>query len=587
MSNVVVFEVSGLPQLKGHHDQVDLRPRTVRRWLSNLPIANLGTTSGSLYEALKSVNQRQLKTSERLAFLEALRPTLRCAIEGLRAHYSPKQFPVPSKSRRVSEFTLALLREMALGYDLIVQATAQGSPRVGKRQLTLAIERAIRCHSALLLECYYLYRPAPEGLWKHLHELYLTAQAQGLQDLPVANDELRYGRRSTVSQSYKQILLLAAAGPQRLRYQELEELYVALESWTTSATLTPLAAMAAAGSGFVVHLDRDLPPQPLLQPSIRTRQTHLLGYEQALASTKAPPAHQGLWSRLRRKAAAVPSAALQDRLIELFGTAPRRRFPRHSLTQPVHALIGLTHISQRLAQQQGVPLQTDSRSAVAVTVHAPDAHWEYDEKHGWKVTQGPAKKEAKKEIAAPAPDAESESATEQPQQDWRALDTSAGGYRLLLNAAQATLARLGEVIAIQEPDKPYQRSWQIGVIRWLRNIPSKGLELGVELIAVDPIPVLIKPEVTGGHEGKSVHALVLPQMGMLNQPMRILTPPLPYASGIPAAIIDAEGDQRILLTRELDTSGSFKSFEFEPVAQESEEKEPSEPENFPAVYAHL
>jgi hypothetical protein len=589
MNDIAITEAFQLPQIKGQSDQPDLRPRMVQRWLANLPVANLGTMSGSFYEALKALNQRQLKTSERLAFLEAVRPNLRATIEGLRAHYSPKQFPAPAKSRRVSEFSLALLREMALGYDLIVQAATRGGPRVGKRQLILAMQRSVHCHGVLLMECYYLYQPAPEGLWKRLHELYLMALAQGLQDVAVADDALRYGKRTSVSQSYKQILLLAAAAPQRLRYQELDDLFAALEVWAALAALAPLPITVDADSGFLVHLDRDLPPQPLLRQPIRTRQTYLLDCRQPLASFNTPPIRQGRWSRLLRgKAATAPPSVLQDQLIDIFATDHRRRFPRRAMSQPVQALVGLTQISRTLAQQKGVPLETDAKSAnaVAVTIHSDDARWEYDEKRGWHVVQDRSKKAKKEEIEDLLPESKQGLAGDQPQQDWQALDTSAGGYRLLLYSKQATLARLGEVIAIQEQGKTYQASWQIGITRWLRHIPFKGLELGVELIAVNPIPALIKPELAAGREAKAVHALLLPQMAALNQPMRILTPPLPYISGIRAAIIDGGSDYNILLTRELDASGSFKSFEFAPIARKEEEEDIVR-EDFQAVYSNI
>lgn len=582
MNSLAVVNVTALPQLPSGAGCADLRPHVVRRWLANLPLANLGATSGALYEALKEANRLALSPRQRLSFLDALRPTLASVIAGLRSHYKPHQFPCSPKSRRTRQLALALLREMAFGYDLITQTLGIGSGRINKRHLTVALQRSVRCHSALLFECYYLYQPAPAGVWKALHELYLTAEALGVEDVAVKDEELCHRGRGTVADSYKQALLLAAAGPHRIRHQELEEIFAALDEWAPAVSLRHAQEASPSSGRFRVNLRSDQPPQPL-RGACDFQQARLLDCETGLSALAGGCNQRHTWRRLRRHAPVI-SETMSRRLMQLFGISHQRHFSRMPMDQPVHAVVGLTQVSHMLARQQGVELGAPSGSpapAVSVVTHAEDARWVYDEDHrDWMIVHGRERSEAVGHLA------EQEKPASLGRQQWQVMDTSANGYRLLLDASQATPARIGEMIAVREADASPRAGWQIGVIRWMRDIPLQGLQLGVQLIGIDAMAVSIKPKASGDHECQPVAALVLPDSARQGHSMRMLTPPMPFMTGVHVTVVEPANEYDIRLTREVDRTGSFKSFQFEAVVTVEDEPAQAE-EEFAALYGTL
>lgn len=521
------------------------RKRDVDDWLRRLPSANLPATGAALLELLTESNRTPMPAGRRISLLDALQGPVEDAVLGLRSCHGGGRLPPEAAEQEASRLSRALTREMALGYD---QAAA-ASRHWRRRRMARALQRAVHHYGRMLFEYHYLYQPAAEGLWQRLHELYLAAEAAGIEQLRVAEGACSPGSRRTVADSYKQLLLFNIAGPHGVRHQELEGVFAELGELAPHVSLRPFEPSSAdSADDWVVDLRLDQAPQPAVAaPAGSSPLVRRLDWRDALdragASGRCP---------FRRRDALAPQT--RRRIQTLIHRPGERRFPRRSVRQSVHAALGLTAISQLLAQEHGVSL---GQEAVAVTTHAPDARLHYDaHEHTWRVTQT---EQTPAVAAVDMPDA---------AQVCETLNTSAGGYRLALGRDTA-LARVGELIALRDPSNRFRRGWQIGIVRWLRQPPDAELELGVELLGVDTLPVAVKPIVAGEQEVHVAEALLLPEMPALRQPARLLTPTLPYVTGMRTLVLGSTLERQVLLGRQHQATGTFRSFEFAPIAEEA------------------
>lgn len=556
MDPLNALDLSVPPQRDPDRSSFDLRPRAVDEWLKNLPIASLGEASRTLFETLSEVNGLSIRPSQRQAFLERLDERIEYVVDGLRKHYPPREFPLPAKSQRVAELSLTLLREMARGHHIVVQAARAGE-RMRRATVALSIYRCIRYLSALLVETYGLYRPCPTDLWRTLHQLYREAERRGLLHLAVADIGLGRSRRDSISGAYRQILLLAAAGPYRMRHGETIDAYRLLRIWAQRAELRPLDAPGADEAMFIVALDQDLPPLPAAgTDGVDDTENCLALLTDGLAAF-APDAPKPRWRWPWHRPAPEADPALVRRLIISLGAVPRRqltRLPVAKLNQ-VQAVIGLSHIVRTVGEADDPGFDASEASFVSRDVaraeRRPEDMWDliYTSSRDLE-TVSLASSGARQPPAAETP-------------HWRLLNISAGGYCLLSDPNRSTRAQVGELIALREVDASRPSVWRPGVIRWMKYTPGDGLRLGVQMLAPGLRPLSVQPRLEDGSMGASTRALLLPEVAPIGQAQTLLLPCLPaYDSQRTVRLHGAQAQGEVVLTRRLETTGAFAQFEF-------------------------
>ena len=150
----------------------DASPRDLKRWVADLPKANLGETARLLYQALVELNQLVASSDTRLQLLELLRPDIYYVCQNLERHFLNQAVVLDERPRKVANLCQALQNHLAIGYKLIVsQALQEPSNRQRDNHLLIALQRAIRSLTAPLVRASQLYCPVPEGLWLELHQL--------------------------------------------------------------------------------------------------------------------------------------------------------------------------------------------------------------------------------------------------------------------------------------------------------------------------------------------------------------------------------------------------------------------------------
>lgn len=540
----------------------DYRPKSVEDWLHNLPVADLGMTSRHVYESLRSSNRRELQANLRLGYLEQLREIVGYITNGLRKQYVGRELPLRSKASCVVTLAIRLLQEMALGYEILIEAARHHS-RLGlghRRRLARALDRAIRYRSRVLLESWTVYQAPPQETWRRLHTLFTIAKQVGLDEQPVRDFELANARRrSTPGQAYRQVVLLAAAGPQRMHHSEIQDAYRLLEHWAAAARLVDAREPAAREALFRVPRALDEPPQPLTigsaQPQDRLLVTDALLrlIEREFASTR-----KGAFWR-RRPMADIHPELLRRLSLALGAVADRRRQSRMRLKARLQAVLGLTAIHSALSRELG--REAEAFEPVHDRFQYHDAQLaQQDESDVWDLIY-PA------ELMAVTLDQQRQTARDAGSEshhdeflDWSLVNVSAGGYCLVSGPQQNMRARVGELIAMREMTH-HGLPWQLGAIRWIRATPEQTLQIGVQLLAPNPAPVRLRAEHADYRFGPLEPGLLLPAVTATGQAATLVAPGRHFAAQRRSRIRYGLRETEVELSRELDATAHYVQFE--------------------------
>jgi len=601
------------PQHTPGSDAFDVRPQAINRWIAALPMANVRESSRLVYRALKEINRLKLEPQARFTALEAFRTPIQHIAEILRKHFVGQPFPLPQKNQKVAEFARELQAEMALGYKIIVKdiietTTSRGTAKPGsesKTPLGVAIHRALHYLGRVLLHTYFVYTACPANLWKEIHHLYLCAEANGLEDRTVKDRESRLVQESTIADTYKQILLLALAGPYRMRQGEVDQVDTVLEIWAPHTRLLPVSDPDGKQTLFAVLLDGDDQPRYFEQGKADDNQSRRLldtvGLARVVRDYIVFSDSESARKPAKQPAPPVPlSQEVLKRLMLAWGVMSRRSFSRSQTASRVVMAMGLSAVHHYISGEQPfVPRRHDadhggegaqskraqftSRPVRSETDSQPDV-WEFI----YPGAEGT--KQEDEATTYPAPHAP-ETASEFPAHVWNMLNESAGGVCLLWEDESPSKAQVGELICLRQADQGDEPNrWEIGVIRWMKHTAAKGLELGVEMLAPGARAIATKACKEDGRCGEYLRSLLLPNIQGLQQPETIITPAFPYRVGTPVIINDDGEERRVELGKMLEATGLFAQFRFaehDLPGQDKADKPADRPDDFDSVWSYI
>ncbi|WJW76244.1 hypothetical protein QVG61_03890 [Thiohalobacter sp. IOR34] len=555
----------------------DTRPARVEQWIANLPLLNLGETSRQLFNALVEINSLDINLQQRFKVLELLRTPVAEVTGAMQKHYIGQHFPLPEKARKVADLSQAMLNQLAIGYRIVVAGEAdKGRLLRDRRLLTSAVHRALSSLGQVLLKAYQIYAPYPQGVWREIHQLYALAEQHKLLDSPV-KDAAHLQTAARIEDAYKQILLLALACPYRLRQGEVNQVFEVLEDWAGQVRLTRLGDPEQTNVLFLTHLASDDPPSYLALRHSRCSQAdcRLLDTAQ-LAET----VRNELSRRRKEGRRGTPAEGTLRRLMLAWGVMPRRKFSRAEKHATAAVAIGLsaTHFfvsGEQVFSPQGnsprfeTPAHFEASDPRERQETVPDV-WDPSYVRQWHPDQDtvrmvdlPDEMANKTPLSAPA----EETSPAQPAyttEEWKMVDVSAGGYRLLWTRHEQSPAEVGELLGVRESSDPDVFHLALGVIRWMKCSDAHGLELGVQMISPGAVAVgtrLDRPD--GGSE--YMRSLILPEVSAIGQPASLLTPALPYHVG-DRLVVNCHGKEaRVELTKLVENTGCFAQFQFRPL----------------------
>lgn len=561
------------------------RPKHVEAWVASLPMANTGESARRIYTALREMNRLAFSEHDRYHDLETFRAPVYHITEALKKYYIHQNLPLSHKNQKIAELAIQLNSEMALGYKCIIEdKLSKTFSRLSRKNLTTCIHRAIRYLSNVLLCSYQIYIQHPENTWLQIHRLYLFAEENALHNIlvkdHVVTDALQDG---TISDIYKQILLLALAGPYRLRQPITDAVYKALEEWGTQCKILPYGETAEGTSSFIFNLNSDAAPgffrsDGNIDPTFcriidTTRMTRVLS--SAIISGGST--------------AGIPEDSMKRLLIAWTGKS-RRTFSRTTKTDETSLTLGLSathHFIDEVIRPMNQDVATTCAGATATLQvsdagnqdsdepdldspahytstpvfgisnlddHTPDV-WDPD--YTYRVTN------ARLELVPKETEDQKRKESLYAPFSCKGVNESAGGYCLLGYLefdSDARKVQVGELVGIRDNAGNGTIQLGIGVIRRIKSWRN-GLELGIQKLAPCAEAIATASIPKDGSREKYHRSLALPELTAIKQPPTLIT----HAwNQVGDRLIASVHGQKVTieLTKQLESTGVFSQFEF-------------------------
>ena len=549
-------------------------PREFKRWIADLPKANIGETARQLYQCLVELNQLVTSSENRLQLLELLRPEVYFVCSHLERHFLNQSIVLDERPRKVANLCQALQNHLAIGYKLIVTRVMPRFSKDNAPVLAMALQRASHSLCGPLVRASQLYCPVPEGLWLELHQLYLMARRHGLQQLQISDGLARNGRSLSIEQVYIGALLLGCARCNQMRQSSIARLAEGLESWSKLATLQ---AADAPGSLFAISPQLDGPPR--YKSLFGEAELHsLLGLDptplvDAIKEFLLLPPESTEAKQLQ-----IPEGMPLDLLQHLssaWGDIAERTFQRNPGRGSLFICIGMSALHFNLAGQRSFAEvlkrpeeERSARFSVSNTSEAagPDI-WAgaFDAQRVSNWEPGMPLEEIQYRSTKPGEQHVVEEIAESyPSHELPIVNHSPGGYCLSWPREVPGQLQAGELLGIQ--DMPGQ-SWSVAVVRWIRQVRGGGTQMGIELIAPHAQPCGVQLVRKSEQNSQYLRALLLPEIRVVSRPATLITPRLPFQESHKVLINHNGEETRAVLSRKQSSTGSFSQFEYRPLTQ--------------------
>ena len=587
-------------QTKPDASSFDTRPRSLETWLADLPLGDTGECARRIFSMLREVNRLDIPKRERLALMDAIREPLLNISQVLKRHYVNQNLPLSPKNKKIAELSIDLNLEAAIGYKIIVEENWTGKLNIFNRKDTIkAIHHALYYLSQALLTSYQIYDNPPPNVWIHIHQLYLYAEDNGLSDQVVKDPakQLTVLPNCSITDLYKQILLLALISPYRLRQEIIERVYKLLLTWSNDCHIMQPGNFTSDQGHVTVRLTSDVSPGFYTSDEhvdkINTRVVDATTLVHKLGDYMLTD-HGALNSQQRID---LPANVIKL-LTMTWGGRSKRIYSRKSTNNGVSITIGLSathHLITELLSlnpelQNSGPCADANDSLFGLEIptdeYAREEDPELQNKSDFDSTIPVFGISSLDNYSADIwdPDYSSKSigydynlklwkskAEEQEDEDsayaahnGSNINESAGGYCILGSIeyhADTPKVQIGELIGIHDQSKGKNANVDIGVIRRLKNVDNT-LELGIQKLAPCAHAVSTSKFNISKSTQKFIRSLVLPEVKALQQPITLVTHDM-HKVGDNLIIAKKGYRYRIKLSKLLESTGVYSRFEFD------------------------
>jgi hypothetical protein len=537
-------------------------PRDLKRWIANLPKANIGETARQLYQGLSELNQLLTPSDNRLQLLELLRPEVYYVCKHLERHFLHQSIALDERSSKIANLCQALQSHLAIGYKQIV---VRITPRFSKDRAPLlaqALQRAMHCLNGSLIRATQLYCPVPEGLWLELHQLYRIACSLRLQHLNLRDELASQTQNLSIEQTYVVALLVGAARCNQLRQNQIARLAEVLEPWSKLIKLQP---ETPADGLFAIAPELDIGPRyrSKFRPG---QQERLLGFDPQPLVT-AIDAH--LEKNDSESPLPVPAGLSLDTLQHLsaaWGQAVERSFQRTASQGTLTLCVGMSALHFYLGGQRPFSeiLKNPGARRAQFTAISP-ALREKDQwshafdaaPHGTADTLLPYEEIEYRQLQND--DSHEASDRHFPTYVLPVINHSPGGYCLAWPDAVPAELQAGEMVGIEDTAGA---GWSIAVVRWIRQVRGGGTQMGIEQVAPYAEPCGLQLVRTRDDHSHYLRALLLPAISAIDLPATLLAPRLPFQEGHKVLINTNGEERRAGLDRRVSSTNSFNQFAY-------------------------
>ncbi|TQV86977.1 hypothetical protein [Aliikangiella coralliicola] len=587
-----------------HKPAIELTPRKVTQWVKNLPIANLGDSSKSIYRLLIDANQSLIDPDKRLSILNSIEPAAHELTIALEKQFLNSRIALSEKQKKIAALVQAIQTELSIGYHSVIESIISSEVKwTNKKILVSAIALAIKYHGLVILRCYQLYASVPSRIWRELYCLYQIAKQFEVENNEISVDHTK--ERFSAHNYFSRILLLSAANPYQLRQREIQMLWDILPELSSHITLM---SHAYNKQHYIISLNSASPP---IHKSLYQKDN-----DKNLKLTIFPAVEhlkQMLSSIKRSDQNSVRKTMLLRHLIQTWSHGTHRSFARTSCTESLDISIGLGATHYLLMQtpgEQGEDVSGSSDTLEAMEGSLKNAtlldvakrrneilkqDYDYLSSSGppsddvWAKLYRPDQvaKQKVDELEAKNRSRDSIVRDSYKLQQVSLLNMSPGGYCIQITSEKLPKhAQTGEILGFLEKDVQEREHWSIGVVRWVRR-QAKGsiVQMGVQLLAPGALPINVQLRNSKSETNEYQRALILPALTGTGQPATLITNPLSFTTNSKVRILDHGQEYDARLSKEVASSSSFRQFQFEKLGGDKNSDSPEKPPQDPSYDA--
>ncbi len=504
------------PTLLNH--KIETRPKATLEWLSRLPFASPIEAAQQLVLALYTLNRMPLDEDARSALLTQYHPFVTRAAASLEVLLLEAGVPPPPQQRQAGTLLRELQIEYSIGCKHLIRSLS--ARRFGRSQIKHIAEVTSRLLAALAdvqFCCHLTYSPMPANFWLEMHQTYQLAKSNGMSDKMV-HDVL------PADQVYGQSLLLELADPPHMSRIELAHIKLYLNAFGKLAVLgSPPTSAHAHGFPIDPHANRGPGAQ-----GAQVEASHLWLDTEAICRhlhetairlrTGDTPRRIGLPSGMESEV----SLTLTRHLLKLWRPGAQRAYTRyHTPGNGVEIVAGVSAIHRLLER---------------VPQHAELHHAAQDD-------DGPPTYSAHPSVHA---------------SHWTLSNDSAAGLALTGTPDTPLNLKVGDALALRAEETT---AWSLAVIRWIKMLDARQVELGLERLSPTMQPVWVRP-LKGRRKAGPEPGLFIPGAPTLKRPDRLLLPSRVYQKGMQAEVLHASRLYTVAFVRRAELTPSFDLIDF-------------------------
>jgi hypothetical protein len=573
-------------------------PRNLKKVLSELPHSNMGELTKQTFQILRDQNRQTIPSKDRLDNLEMIGEISRSIFDSLKKYFINRTLPLPEKSKKIVYLNQSLLQELVYGYEIIAHESFHKTDEsINDKTLSAAICQAINYLTEILLRASEVYQPCPKNLWYDAHQLYLYAESKGITDNNVYDKDST--ANTTITKSYKRILLFALARPTTLRQSDCDRVFKKLFEWSEYTTIEQHAPENLVDCIFSMRVFEDKAPGYLSKKeitggiNIRTLNTcKLVSHIENLVAEK---------QRLSQKLTVgdeLPMETLMA-LLRTWGHNSDRRFSRAERHGHINVAIGLSNICKAIHESKKLQ---DELPEIDDDLHRPLSHSDNllvgsnheffnvssgsndnqnltlesiadekrqqgymtigdDDENQWDmVAKGRVITDAYEKDKQLIDNEQLEKKRSESDSHWEIVNTSPGGYCLRWDSDDTSTAQIGELIALQEFDAANNFNWHVGTVRWMQFSQENGLEIGIQILS--PKVETASVQRVNRLDEAPFDCLIMPEIKALNQETSIILPAHAFKPDNKLVVRHQHSIICATLLRTKEHTGSFTQFNY-------------------------
>ena len=582
---------------------IDTRARAIKAWLAELPFGDPIECGKRVVHTLGEINRLNISIKHRSAILELLIPKVLEISEGLSQRFATQNLPLNTRNLEAAHLNVLLFSELAVGYKIIIEQTWSHKLSVfNTRSMLSNLYRAMTFLNQVLRSSYEIYQDPPPNTWTHIHQIYLYAENNELaQSEP--RDICKTGdlQKTTIDDLYKQVVLLGLLCPYRLRQLDAKKVANALKDWSKLCKILPSEEFSFDSGQVLVKLNCDFAPSYFFsEENINHVYSRILDTQELVKLINDQLAVAASDSRGDVNFYELPVDII--RMLEnTWSGKSQRSHARKKMQRKLDLTLGISAIHQMINQLQQENRRLIDRGLFAALVRfkspgtepefvydnnempyhetstltlepAPDLDqnnfsnagslnadvWDAD--YGSKALGFMYNQQHQVEPDSGAIQEKS------PLESYKSdnLNESINGHcilSLLDVSSDATKAKVGEIIGIKTQLNDDTTRISIGVVRRMRYLEDKSIEMGVQKLA--PIADTVTTCNINQLEGhrKFVRGFIIPADKALKIPCTLLLN-TKFKTG-DSLILQKLGYQiQVRLTRQIEFTNAFVRYEF-------------------------